>query len=113
QEVTQQRAPRALVAPIRQEEQERRRRGAHELVEQGRGVDVSPVHVVEPEDERAPLRETGEELAQRAEALLPQLDGFGQHRGRGRAAERGELRQHGEEAKERMSPWGEERFERA
>ena len=60
-----------LLVAVGHHEQERRRvRRAHQLEEQRRAVDVAPLHVVDEDDQRLPLRRAREELAQRGERAL-------------------------------------------
>ncbi len=90
-----------LLLSIRQEEQDRRRvRGPHHLVEQRDAVDVAPLHVVDVEDERPASRERAHELAQRTERALPHAMSVA-HRQVGEGREARDALDHGKQLGER------------
>ena len=61
-----------LLLAVRQEQQDGRRvRGTHHLLEQRDAVHVAPLHVVDVEDERSASCEGAHELTQSDEGLLP------------------------------------------
>ena len=69
----QQGAPLGLLVAVRHEQEQRRRVGRTEdLDEERRAVEVAPVRVVDEEDERLDLTQGREELAQRTEGALSQ-----------------------------------------
>ena len=74
QQMAQDRARSSLLASVGDDQKQRRGlRGAHEFLEQRRAVHVSPVQIVDEEDERSLFREPRQELPKSAERAPAKL----------------------------------------